>query len=68
MLTIPLIEAGAAEGFYFGLRTMATTNAMFSRVAKYYQHRLMFNDLPLQQRVPRTHGAKLVQISNISKI
>lgn len=28
---------GAADGFYFGLPTMATSNAMVSRVAAHYQ-------------------------------
>lgn len=31
-----LMEAGAASGFYFGLPTMATSNAMFKRVATHY--------------------------------
>ncbi len=35
-LTHRLMEAGAAEGFYLGLPTMATSNAMFSRVASHY--------------------------------
>lgn len=39
-LTHRLMEAGAAEGFYFGLPTMATSNAMFGRVAKHYQQML----------------------------
>lgn len=36
VLTHRLMEAGAANGFYFGLPTMATSNAMFSRVAEHY--------------------------------
>ena len=39
-LTHRLMQAGAAEGFYFGLPTMATSNAMFSRVSKHYQQML----------------------------
>lgn len=35
-LTHRLMRAGAASGFYFGLPTMATSNAMFSRVAEHY--------------------------------
>lgn len=36
-LTHRLLMAGAAEGFYFGLPTMATSNAMFSRVSAHYR-------------------------------
>ncbi|MAZ66749.1 MAG: CRISPR-associated helicase/endonuclease Cas3 [Kangiellaceae bacterium] len=39
-LTHRLMLAGAAEGFYFGLPTMATSNAMFGRVASHYQKML----------------------------
>ncbi|MDC9589304.1 CRISPR-associated helicase Cas3' [Xenorhabdus sp. XENO-10] len=35
-LTHRLMQAGAADGFYFGLPTMATSNAMFGRIAKHY--------------------------------
>lgn len=35
-LTHRLMATGSADGFYFGLPTMATSNAMFSRVAKHY--------------------------------
>lgn len=35
-LTHRLMEAGAASGFYFGLPTQATSNAMFQRVANHY--------------------------------
>ncbi|MDO5679092.1 MAG: CRISPR-associated helicase Cas3' [Pelistega sp.] len=31
-----LMQAGAAQGFYFGLPTMATSNAMFTRVSEHY--------------------------------
>ncbi|MDC9613196.1 CRISPR-associated helicase Cas3' [Xenorhabdus khoisanae] len=40
-LTHRLMQTGAADGFYFGLPTMATSNAMFSRIAKHYPR--MFN-------------------------
>jgi len=33
MLAHRLIESGQADGFYFGLPTMATSNAMFRRIA-----------------------------------
>lgn len=36
VLTHRLMEQGAATGFYFGLPTMATSNAMFSRVSQHY--------------------------------
>jgi CRISPR-associated endonuclease/helicase Cas3 len=35
-LTHRLMAAGAADGFYFGLPTMATSNAMFDRVGEHY--------------------------------
>ncbi|MCG9757325.1 CRISPR-associated helicase Cas3' [Shewanella insulae] len=35
-LTHRLIAANHADGFYFGLPTMATSNAMFGRVAEHY--------------------------------
>ncbi|PHM69423.1 CRISPR-associated helicase/endonuclease Cas3 [Xenorhabdus kozodoii] len=38
-LTHRLMQAGAADGFYFGLPTMATSNAMFGRIAQHY-HRM----------------------------
>lgn len=31
-----LLSAGAGKGFYFGLPTMATSNAMFGRVSRHY--------------------------------
>ena len=43
MLAYRLIESGQADGFYFGLPTMATSNAMFKRIvdqglaAKFFQ-------------------------------
>lgn len=37
MLAYRLMEQGLAKGFFIGLPTMATANAMYSRVAKMYQ-------------------------------
>ncbi|WP_038004367.1 CRISPR-associated helicase/endonuclease Cas3 [Teredinibacter turnerae] len=51
-----LMEAGAASGFYFGLPTMATSNAMFKRVATHYRQML-----EAEQGVPSivlAHGAR----------
>lgn len=39
-LTHRLLEAGAGDGFYVALPTMATSNAMFSRVGGYYSRML----------------------------
>ncbi len=36
-LTHRLMAANVADGFYFGLPTMATSNAMFDRIADHYQ-------------------------------
>ncbi|WP_196161086.1 CRISPR-associated helicase Cas3' [Reinekea sp. G2M2-21] len=55
-LTHRLLLAGAADGFYFGLPTMATSNAMFSRVASQY-----LSILSSEQGVPSivlAHGAR----------
>lgn len=56
-LTHRLIEAGAAEGFYFGLPTMATSNAMFSRVAAHYQQMLAGHD-GRKPSIVLAHGAR----------
>lgn len=37
MLTYRLMAQGAAQGFFIGLPTMATANAMYQRVAQVYQ-------------------------------
>lgn len=37
MLTYRLMAQGAAQGFFIGLPTMATANAMYGRVAEVYQ-------------------------------
>ncbi|WP_051208379.1 CRISPR-associated helicase/endonuclease Cas3 [Saccharospirillum impatiens] len=39
-----LLEAGNGDGFYFGLPTMATSNAMFGRVADVYNRMLKQED------------------------
>lgn len=46
ILTHRLMESGAADGFYFGLPTMATSNAMFDRIAEYYQNIFSSNNTP----------------------
>eukprot|EP01093_Parvamoeba_rugata_P011291 TRINITY_DN30_c0_g1_i2.p1 TRINITY_DN30_c0_g1~~TRINITY_DN30_c0_g1_i2.p1 ORF type:complete len:589 (-),score=104.21 TRINITY_DN30_c0_g1_i2:6898-8664(-) len=51
------MQAGTADGFYFGLPTMATSNAMFSRVAKHYQQMLSAND-DKQPSIVLAHGAR----------
>ncbi|MBU2346053.1 MAG: CRISPR-associated endonuclease Cas3'', partial [Gammaproteobacteria bacterium] len=53
-LTQRIMAAGQAEGFYFGLPSMATSNAMFKRVTSHYQQ--MY-----QQNAPSivlAHGAR----------
>jgi CRISPR-associated endonuclease/helicase Cas3 len=55
-LTHRLMQAGAAEGFYFGLPTMATSNAMFARVAKHYQQMLASDGA--QPSIVLAHGAR----------
>lgn len=46
MLAYRLMEEGLAEGFFIGLPTMATANAMYKRVARVYQ-RLFASDANL---------------------
>lgn len=53
-LTHRLMESGAADGFYFGLPTMATSNTMFDRVADHYQN--MFTEQATPSIV-LAHGA-----------
>lgn len=55
-LTHRLMEAGAADGFYFGLPTMATSNAMFSRIASHYHQMLDGQDK--QPSIVLAHGAR----------
>lgn len=56
-LTHRLMAVGAAEGFYFGLPTMATSNAMFSRVAEHYQQMLTGNE-GKKPSIVLAHGAR----------
>ncbi|WP_341668074.1 CRISPR-associated helicase Cas3' [Alcaligenes sp. SDU_A2] len=56
-LTHRLLQAGAADGFYFGLPTMATSNAMFNRVADYYLQMLRQPDGSVPSIV-LAHGAR----------
>jgi CRISPR-associated endonuclease/helicase Cas3 len=55
-LTHRLMQEGAADGFYFGLPTMATSNAMFSRVAAHYQQ--MLDGQGKQPSIVLAHGAR----------
>ncbi|WP_341217942.1 CRISPR-associated helicase Cas3' [Neptunomonas phycophila] len=55
-LTHRLMEAGAADGFYFGLPTMATSNAMFSRIASHYHQ--MLDAQEKQPSIVLAHGAR----------
>jgi CRISPR-associated endonuclease/helicase Cas3 len=55
-LTHRLMAAGAADGFYFGLPTMATSNAMFNRVARLYQQ--MYNTDSKPPSIVLAHGAR----------
>lgn len=55
-LTHRLMQSGAADGFYFGLPTMATSNAMFRRVATHYQQMLSLDGaIP---SIVLAHGAR----------
>lgn len=56
-LTHRLMEVGAADGFYLGLPTMATSNAMFARVAKHYQQMLLGSNNK-QPSIVLAHGAR----------
>lgn len=55
-LTHRLMQTGAAEGFYFGLPTMATSNAMFSRVAEHYLQMLSLEGS--KPSIVLAHGAR----------
>lgn len=46
MLTARLISAGSAQGVYLGLPTMATSNAMYERLATSYRHLFANTALP----------------------
>ncbi len=56
-LTHRLMQSGIADGFYFGLPTMATSNAMFSRVADHYHKMLAWQD-DQQPSIVLAHGAR----------
>lgn len=55
-LTHRLLQQGDADGFYFGLPTMATSNAMFSRVADHYQQMLTVDGS--RPSIVLAHGAR----------
>jgi len=55
-LTHRLMAAGTADGFYFGLPTMATSNAMFDRVANHYLQ--MFEKDEDVPSIVLAHGAR----------
>lgn len=52
-----LLEAGNGDGFYFGLPTMATSNAMFGRVADVY-NRMLKQGGNLSVSLVLAHGAR----------
>lgn len=56
-LTHRLMQTGAASGFYFGMPTMATSNAMFSRVADHYLQMLSTEDGG-KPSIVLAHGAR----------
>lgn len=53
-----LMEADAADGFYFGLPTMATSNAMFSRIVNYYTN--IFDKNSEAPSIVLAHGASIM--------
>ncbi|MGO3346253.1 MAG: CRISPR-associated helicase Cas3' [Marinomonas sp.] len=55
-LTHRLLAADAADGFYFGLPTMATSNAMYKRVFDSYQ--MMFQADEAKPSIVLAHGAR----------
>lgn len=57
VLTHRLMEAGAANGFYFGLPTMATSNAMFTRIADHYVQMFTAED-GCKPSIVLAHGAR----------
>ncbi|KDM91670.1 CRISPR-associated helicase/endonuclease Cas3 [Photobacterium galatheae] len=56
-LTHRLMQSGVADGFYFGLPTMATSNAMFDRVADHYLQMLALEE-GQQPSIVLAHGAR----------
>ncbi len=57
-LTHRLMAEGAAEGFYFGLPTMATSNAMFTRIANFYSQMFNASKDNLAPSIVLAHGAR----------
>ncbi|WP_026960485.1 CRISPR-associated helicase/endonuclease Cas3 [Aliagarivorans taiwanensis] len=55
-LTHRLMQQGVADGFYFGLPTMATSNAMFKRVAAHYLR--MYEAAQEKPGIVLAHGAR----------
>lgn len=55
VLTHRLLSAGLAEGLYVALPTMATSNAMYQRLAEVYQRFYKKDDLP---SLVLAHGAR----------
>ena len=55
ILTQRLMAAGAADGFYFGLPTCATSNAMYQRIADAYLH--MFDPAATRPSLVLSHSA-----------
>ena len=51
-----LMHAGLADGFYFGLPTMATSNAMFSRLMRWYPD--LFESGKTLPSMVLAHGAR----------
>ena len=55
-LTHRLMQKGVASGFYFGLPTMATSNAMYKRVAEHYLS--MYESVAKKPSIILAHGAR----------
>ena len=51
-----LMEKGVASGFYFGLPTMATSNAMYKRVTEHYLS--MYESVAKKPSIVLAHGAR----------
>ncbi|QPL51007.1 CRISPR-associated helicase Cas3' [Alteromonas sp. B31-7] len=55
-LTHRLMQKGVASGFYFGLPTMATSNAMYKRVTEHYLS--MYESVAKKPSIVLAHGAR----------
>lgn len=55
-----LLDRGCAEGVYFGLPTMATSNAMYGRIANYYQRWFRDGETP---NLVLAHGAQRLHVA-----